>query len=409
MGIRMLIRNGRVLDPTGAGWREDVSVLVDSGRILSIGPSADPTGPHDDIDVFDAEGTWIVPGLIDCHDHLFNRGIQQIEPGIPIDIQRSRIFEASDSLLAITAMAHAQTVLTQGVTTVRDLGSRAGIALAVRDAVASGTAAGPRVLAAGQAITMTGGHFARHSLEADGADGVRAGVRRQLAAGADCIKLMASGGLTGFPKEKPGHVEFGVEELAAGVGAAHAAERRVAAHAQAPEAIANAIAAGVDSIEHGFLMDPNQALQLSERQIAFTPTLNTLVNTISGMRIAGDGDLAEILEREILPKHTAAFKAAAEAGVLIGAATDSTGLLVQELELMVELGMSAAEALRTATLNAAMICGVHSDRGVIAEGLAADLLVLTADPLREISALRRVGAVMVGGALVERGGSQEIG
>src|SRR5690606_5902213 len=210
-----------------------------------------------------------------------------------------------------TAAINAQTVLTQGVTTVRDLGSRAGIAFAARDAFASGLTWGPRVLAAGQAVTMSGGHFARHSFETDGVVGVRAAVRRQVADGADCIKLMASGGLTGFPKEKPGHVEFGIEELSAGVEAAHAAERLTAAHAQAPEAIANAIEAGIDSIEHGFLMQPARAATLVERGVAFVPTLNTLVNTIEGMRVAGDSDLADVLEREILPGHQTAFKAAA--------------------------------------------------------------------------------------------------
>lgn len=380
-------------------------VDVDAGvitRVASIDDSSslldDASGRH----VIDLRGHWLAPGLINCHDHLFNKRVRHAIPGVSMGELRRRINGQSDSLLAIEALRNAGEQLHNGVVAVRDLGVRNGIAFAVRDAINSGYATGPTILSAGSPVTMTGGHFVAMSVEADGPDAVRHAVRRQIHEGADCIKLMASGGLTGLPKERPDRVQFTVDELRAGVEEAHKAGRLVAVHAQAKQAIRNAIDAGADSVEHGFYLDADLAEEMRERNVSFVPTINVPWNAVRRSRIAGDDELADYIEANVVKFHREAVNIAAEAGVQIGAGTDSPGVMAEEIELLVECGLSSHDAFTSATIAAAQICGIGDQAGSIEVGKRADLVVTARNPQTEVSTLREVQRVFMKGREVRQ-------
>lgn len=380
-------------------------VDVDAGvitRVESIDDNSpvldDASGRH----IIDLRDHWLAPGLINCHDHLFNKRVRQAIPGVSMGELRRRINGQSDSLLAIEALRNAGEQLYNGVIAVRDLGVRNGVAFAVRDAISSGYATGPTILSAGSPVTMTGGHFVAMSVEADGPDAVRHAVRRQIHEGADCIKLMASGGLTGLPKERPDRVQFTVEELRAGVEEAHKAGRQVAVHAQARQAIKNAIDAGADSVEHGFYLDADLAEEMRERHVSFVPTINVPWNAVRRSRIAGDDELADYIDANVVKFHREAVKIAADAGVQIGAGTDSPGVMAEELELLVECGLSPQDAYTSATIAAARICGIDDLVGSIEVGKSADFIVTTQNPQADVSTLRDIQWVFMKGQKVRQ-------
>lgn len=246
---------------------------------------------------------------------------------------------------------------------------------------------------------MTGGHFHPFSRQVDGVDGVRRAARDLLAAGADLIKMMASGGISGWPKEQPGQVEFTEEELRAGVREAHQRHRPAVVHAMVNEAARNSINAGVDCIEHGFFLDRDTIRLMANSGKHFVPTLNVSNRRLRPGRGDGADAFSQWLAREVLPIHRQAFRMAADAGILMGAGTDSGGILNEELEIMVEYGFTPTEAIRSATSHAARICACPDDRGTVAPGRLADLLVVDADPSADIAALRQVRAVLKGGTV----------
>src|SRR5438477_1657560 len=235
--MMQVILAGRLIDGTGADVQRERALYIQDGQIQGITAAGDvPT----DAEVIDLSRLTVLPGLIDCHVHL-------AFSGSPAPLQD--LLAEDDQQLLLRGVASARVALGTGITTVRDLGGRGGVTFRLRDAIQSKLIAGPRVLAAGSPITITGGHCNFLGLEADGEAEVRVAARRQLKAGANCLKIMATGGYM-TPGTNKNRAQYSVQEIAAAVDEAARAHVTVAAHGLGTDGIRNAVQAGVNTIEH---------------------------------------------------------------------------------------------------------------------------------------------------------------
>jgi imidazolonepropionase-like amidohydrolase len=399
----VLFRNASVFDDGARTFRAGLDVLCRDGRIERIAPAGSAGDVPPDTRVVDAGGAFLIPGLIDCHVHLTSAGDPDELGALRAEPLPVRAWKAARNAAA---------TVRAGVTTVRDLGAADHLNIHLARAVDSGLIEGPRILAAGYGVTMTGGHgHGFIAVEADGPDEVRKRVREQLRAGAAAIKLFASGGVM-TPGVDPRSPSFTLEELRAGVEEAHKAFRVVGAHAQATEGIKNAILAGVDSIEHGVWLDEEAIDMMTARGTYLVATL-TAPWQIAHMG-AEAGVPQYMVEKgwQVLESHEASFRAAIRAGVRIAMGTDQgtpfnrPGENAQEPARMVRLGLSPAAALLASTAWAADLLRLADRSGRIREGLDADLVLLARDPLADIAALADPSAIRVvlarGKMVVER-------
>jgi imidazolonepropionase-like amidohydrolase len=389
---RLVLAGATLIDGTGAPPAKGRAVVVENGRIAAVVDEREtPAGPTLRLD-----GMTLLPGLVNCHVHLCLGA--EADPVAPIMAE-------APAMTAIKAAERARRTVETGVTTVRDLGSREGIALAIRDAVRAGLIPGPRVVAANRGICMTGGHGWRFGREADGPDDVRRAVREQLKAGADVIKILATGGVM-TPGVEPGSPQLTPEEIRAAIEEATKAGRRIAAHAQAEAGIAACVEAGITTIEHGIFLTEPIARMMAARGIALVATLIAPEAIVVHGRAAGIPDFMVRKSEAVQARHTESFQIALRAGVPIAAGTDAGtpfnphGSLVPELALMVKAGLGAPEAIVAATATAARVLGLEGETGRVGPGLAADLLAVGADPLTSIQALDDVRLVLAAGRLV---------
>lgn len=386
-------RAARILDGTSEHAVEDAAVVVEDDRIVSVGPDRD-LPPN--VEVVDLGDATLLPGLVDAHVHLVWSA--SAEPHVLVE-QESR------ALTSLRCAGNAALHLQAGVTTVRDVGATDGLSLDVAHAVKLGILPGPRVVAAGRAITMTGGHGWFLGSEADGPEDVRRAVRQEMKAGATCIKLMASGGVYGHAEE-PGSPQLTVEEMRAGAEEAHKAGRKVAAHAYSVEAIRNALEAGADSIEHGSFLDLGTAEEMKERGTYLVPTMSVYAAMSERGSELGTADYIRRKTAEVLEASREAFRLAVEVGVRVAAGTDCGapghphGTLPEELRLMVEAGASPALAIRFGTSAAAELLGLSEQVGMLETGKKADFLAVAGNPLEDIHLLRNVRLVVRGGVEV---------
>jgi imidazolonepropionase-like amidohydrolase len=387
---KLALRCGRLYDGTGSPARTNVTVLVAGDRIDGI-------VANDERVVADLtlEAPAVTPGLINAHVHLEFSG----EPDIGVTLLVTPIAKT------LVAAANARRSLEAGVTTVRDLGGAQSNAIELREAIAAGTHLGPTIVAAGRALCMTGGHGWFIGRETDGPWDARKAVREQRKAGAGCIKLIATGGVL-TKGAVPGQDQLTEEEMRAAISEARTHGMRVAAHAIGTSGIKNALRAGVDSIEHGHLLDDEAIALFLESGAYLVPTI-AAVSCI--YEHATDGTQPEYVVR----KATALYEAMREnvgrayrAGVAIAGGSDAGtpynlhAKYAYEVELMhTILGMSPEEALRAATQTAGRLLDV--DAGVIAAGRPADLLALDDDLETDTHALRDPRAVIKGGAIVK--------
>jgi imidazolonepropionase-like amidohydrolase len=296
-------------------------------------------------------------------------------------------------------------MLQAGITTARDLGGGAYAEFSVRDLIKRGEIPGPRLLCAGKVITMTGGHGWPIGRESDGPDEVRKAVREQLKAGADVIKLMATGGVL-TPGVEPGSSQLEEEELRAGITEAHKASRRTATHAQGTAGVKAALRAGIDTVEHGIYLDDEAVAWMLERGVVFVPTLAAPYQIVLAGRERGVPQYAIDKSKQVSEAHFRSFRLAHDAGVIIAAGNDGgtpfnpCDDLITELRLMIEAGMPALAALRTAGWGSARALGLENEVGTLAPGQWADLVVLDGDPLADITALGRVWRVIQRGKIV---------
>lgn len=388
-------RATRVFDGVSEHAIEGGAVVVDDGRIASVGPAADLPAGTETTDLGDAT---LLPGLIDAHVHLVWSASAE-----PHEV----VARESRALTVLRCAANCDLHLRAGVTTVRDVGATDGLSVDVARAVELGIFAGPRTIAAGRAIAMTGGHGWFLGREADGPDAVRHAVRGEMKAGAACVKLMASGGVYGHAEE-PGSPQLSVEEMRAGVTEAHKAGRKVAAHAYSVAAITNALDAGVDSIEHGSFLDRETAGRMRDGGVYLVPTMSVYAAMSEKGPELGVPEYVTRKTAEVLDASREALRLALEVGTPVAAGTDCGapghphGTLPEELALMVEAGATPQQALRFGTSAAARLLGLGGELGSLEPGKRADLLAVTGDPLRDIRALEGVLLVLRDGAAVRR-------
>jgi imidazolonepropionase-like amidohydrolase len=396
----LLLANARVLDGAG-GLSERATLRIAEGRIAEVGAGADvPSRPG--LDVLDLAGKTVMPALVDAHVHLSayetlpppKRGEEPRTPAL-------RYFELVNEASAL---------VDAGVLTVRDVGSFDDHALHLRQAVGLGLADGPRILTCGRIVSATSPGcriFTTMYRPADGADDARKAAREQIAAGADFVKVMATGARS-VVLEDPEPAQLTAAELEAIVDEVHRLGKRVAAHAEGLEGARLAIESGVDTVEHGLSL--HREPQLLERMAAagqvLVPTLSTFHDVSEDHAEKYPCALVEQAKHQREEAYRT-LVAARDAGVTLAMGFDSYPLGRNALELvrMAEGGLTAMEAIVAATAGAATACGLAGEVGVVAPGAHADLLVLDADPLAEPRALLdrdRLELVLQGGAIVRR-------
>ena len=388
----LVLSGARIIDGTGAEPVRGLSVVVEKGVITAVVEDARaPRGNGVDL-----AGHTLLPGLINCHVHLCLGA--EADPVRPLR-------EEPLGLTAIKALLRARETARAGVTTVRDLGGREYVEIAVRRAIQEGLIDGPRIVAAGRPVCMTGGHGHWLAREADGPDDARKAVREQLKAGADVIKIIATGGVM-TPGVEPGSPQLTLDEMRAAIEEARRAGRRTAAHAMASSGISDAIAAGITSIEHGIYLTEEIVAHMRRDGTFLVPTLNAPAAIASGGLAAGIPDFMVRKSEVIVPAHVASFQLAHRAGVRIAAGADSGtplnfhGSLLPELTLMVKYGMTPLEAIRAATVTAADCLGLGEVTGRVAPGYAADLIAVAGDPAERIEALADLKLVLVSGRVL---------
>jgi len=387
----LLIRAGRVFPALDETVLEDAWVRVEDGRVADV-TDAEPRA--DGARRIERPDATLLPGLIDCHVHLTVSG------------GGNWLGEAQDPtpVIAWRAARFAAATLRGGFTTVRTLGGSERIEILLRDEIRAGRIAGPRILATGRVICMTGGHGAWVGREADGPDEVRKAAREQIKDGADVIKLIATGGVM-TPGVEPGAPQLGEEELRAGVEEATKAGKRTASHAQGSAGILAAVRAGIHSIEHGFYLTDEIVAEMRERGTCYSATLAAA----RGIAEAPPGavpDWAQAKAQSVREAHAGSFRLAHAGGVKLVLGTDAGtpfnhhGQNARELELMVEAGLSPTEGLLAATRNGADLLGILDQVGTLEPGKAADLLLVRGDPTRDVTTILADGGIL---AVVQAG------
>lgn len=382
------VRNVRLIDGLGADAVPDAVLEAgDDGRITYAGPAAGAPAPRPDVPDVDGQGGTLLPGLFDCHTHL----------GLPSDRSLVEVAFLTDPVIGmVQTTERLRRTLDAGITSARDLG---GLPAGFRQAVGAGLIAGPRLQTSVGVISHTGGHAdgtmpsgrdlaLDYSVLADDVTGVRTAARRMLRARADLVKICTSGGMSSA-HDDPDDQDLLDEEIAAVVDeASRHGGRQVAAHAQGRAGVLAALRGGVRSIEHGFGIDDEGCDLVGERGAFLVPTLSTAFQEPDRAKTAPwryekklrwndrtKTNIAEAIARKVN------IAAGTDAGIA------PHGRNPFELWCLVELGMSPMDAIKAATSTSARLLGVHDTLGALRPGYAADLVLCTGDPLRDIARL----------------------
>lgn len=381
-GVDVLVVGDRVADVSRA--RSDVRTAV----------AAQVGRPPDAIRVVEGRGRTMTPGLIDCHAHY------ALDPRAPVMFETEE--RTPDARLALAAAHRAAEALAAGVTTARGAGSPRGLDVPLAAAIEAGEVAGPRLVAAGRAITITGGHGRRFGVEADGEVALRAAVRAEVRDGARVIKAVASEAAM-LTTAAAGVAELTEDELRTIVDEAARLRCRVLAHAQGSDSVMVAARAGVASVEHAFLADEPALEVLAASGATLVPTL---VVTDVWRTMPGIDPARQERQRTIERLHRRSCETAIRLGIPLAAGTDTgvtgvlPGMVAREVRLLHEHGLDAMAAIRAATSGAARVLGVENVTGVIEPGARADLLVIDGDPLADLDRLGRPDMVVQDGKVV---------
>jgi imidazolonepropionase-like amidohydrolase len=410
----VLVQAGQLLDRPGRPARGPSTIVVRDGRVAEVlsGFEAAATAHLVGAEVIDLRDKFVLPGLVDSHVHLTSD-----TGGVMSQLEEVQL---NPPAKAYNALVNARKTLAAGFTTVRNLGDRDGVTLALRDAIRDGKVVGPNIVDAGTAISTTSGHMDaalgfrddlretldRHDNLCDGADACRRAVRLQVARGADVIKIATTGGVNSRIGAGLGQQMF-ADEAQAIVATARLYGRKVAVHAHGSDGVKIALAAGVNSIEHGTVLD-EESLELFRKSGAYyVPTLSTVNGYLE--RLAADPNAYSPAVRAKVDwriKVTGeSLRKAVPRGVRIAFGTDAGvsrhGRNADEFELMVKHGMTPMQALEAATVNAADLLGLSADVGSLEPGRRADLIAVDGDPLRDVTVLKQVPFVMKDGVVVK--------
>ena len=397
---RIAIKAGRLINIKTGAIINNTFILIEGGKITSVGP--DITVPAG-FEVIDLKDKVVLPGLIDCHTHMTS------QPGNYYD----DIFRKSAIDVAVTAHVYARRTLEAGFTTVRDVGAGEFIDVALRNAINRGDVVGPRMQVATLTVGATGGHgdtngfspylkFGGFSGLADGVDEIRKLIRFEIKYGADLIKMLATAGVLS-EEESVGAPQFSQEEMNAIVDEAKMWGKRVAAHAHGAEGIKRAVRAGVTSIEHGSLIDDEGIRMMKERGTYLVADIYNDDYILAEFGKLGYPE--KIIEKERMVGRTQRenFQKAARAGVKLAFGTDAGvyphGWNGKQFAHMVKWGLTPMQAIQAATINAADLLGWNDKVGVIAPGAFADIIAVDGDPLKDVTELERVKFVMKDGVV----------
>jgi imidazolonepropionase-like amidohydrolase len=398
-----LVWDGTDRPPVSGG-----AVAIRGGVVAACGPRADvPISAA--ARVLDFPDATVLPGLIDTHVHLIWPG-----DGTP---NHTFTTAATDAELLLVAVRNAQRVLRAGVTTVRDLGSRGRVVLDLRDAITRGILAGPRIVASGSPITISGGHMHYLGGEADGGPAIRRRARALWRLGVDLFKVVGEGG--GTPRTHSWIPTYAEAELAVAAAEARDHETHVTVHANTIEAVRRAVRAGVNGIEHCSLYrarddvgyDPALVDQIAERGIYVGHTLTGPYRSLEQARdrwaeLSGDERASWDTRRRTWEARLVNYGKMLQAGVRLVASTDAGWSLVPfgeyalTLELIVRAGASPRQALIGATRLAAEAVGLGRQAGTLEPGKWGDLTVVDGNPFEDIARVEHVRCVMQGGAVV---------
>ena len=406
---KTVIHAGYLFNTDNGSVEPEMSIIIENERFSEVLEGY--VSPNPDDNYIDLTGYYVLPGLIDMHVHLTNQSSNRAY------LERITL-NAAD--YAIRATKNAEKTLMAGFTTVRNLGDSDSITISLRNAINNGIVIGPRIFSSGKTISSTGGHGdstnslnQRFTSDLGPKDGVMNGeldalksVRYRYKENADLIKITATGGVLSNAKDGQ-NPQMTLNEIKAVVDAAKDYGFKVAAHAHGSEGIKRATLAGVDSIEHGTLMDKEGAQLMREKGTYYVPTL------LAGKWVADKALIKDyyppFVEKkalEIGPKLQSTFSMAYQSGVKIAFGTDSGvsphGENAKEFALMVAAGMSEKDSILTATIYAAELLGKKSDLGSISKGKFADLIGVSKDPLTDIKVLETVDFVMKGGKVVKQ-------
>ena len=404
-----LIHAGRLIDGVSMASRERVTVVVDGKRIVSVEPGFRAPAAGDE--VIDLSAATVMPGLMDMHVHLTGEQSRRSELDA---VKKGEADRAYDSVL------FAERTLLAGFTTVRNVGDQFNVSIALRRAVEEGKVSGPRIFTSGRSIGTTGGHAdasnvwgpylssedPRLNTVCNGPDSCREAVRQRYKDGADSIKITATGGVLSLAKSGTAP-QFTDEELAAVVSTAHDYGLKVAAHAHGTEGIKRAVRAGVDSIEHGTFMDEETMHLMKQQGTHYVPTITAGIWVYEQ---AQDPTYFPAIIRpkalEVGPQIQKTFAKAYQTGVTIMFGTDTGvgphGGNAREFGYMVEAGMPAMAAIRSATIVPARYLNIEDRLGSIENGKLADIIAVPGNPLADIRVMERVSFVMKEGVVYKR-------
>lgn len=382
---------GMLIDGTGKDPQKDVVLLVDNGMVKGICQKADFSTKSFAGSVLNAEGLAVIPGMINAHVHLS-------WTGEPAPQKRG---EADETLLAFV---NAQKTLSQGVTTVRDCGANTFAVNKLAQYIDKGILQGPRIIPSGQSLTITGGHGIT-TFYADGPDETRKATRQNIASGAKFIKIIATGGVL-TPGTKTGVAQYSLDELAAIIYEAKRVGIKTAAHAIGTEGIKNCVLSGIDSIEHGSYLTEEIVEMMLQKNTYHVPTLSAYYQVVKNGTQAGIPQ--ETVDKAVNAEssNTESFKMSYEKGVRFAAGTDAGtpynfhGSIALELELMVQAGVPANEALMAATSYSADLLDIGDQVGTLEPGKFADFVLINGNPLEDIKCLSKVESVYRNGQKV---------